>query len=266
MKNIFKTIFKSASFFIIWALLVGTPIPNNLPSSIWRFFAELLPLVFLIGLSIIYMKYVDREIYDLKIKDTNVKNYMLSFLIGNLWIFSVIVVLKTLKVLNIVEYNRTNIIIWSISLLLNTIMQELLVRGYLYQMLKKKYNIIVAVIVSTSLFTFMHGGAFEAEIIAVLNVVLMSLFMNLLLEYYNSIIVPIIVHFIWNLVSAIIFGLSSLPYDYPHILTSNIIGNPIISGGAFKLEGSIIVTIINLFFVLVYIALISRKIVLSNKP
>ena len=49
-------------------------------------------------------------------------------------------------------------------------MQELLVRGYLYQMIKTKHNIIAATIVSTALFTFMHGGAFEAGIIPVLNV------------------------------------------------------------------------------------------------
>lgn len=259
MKGIFKTIFKSISFFMIWALLVGIPIPDSLEPSIWRFFAELLPLVLLIGISMIYMKFVDKEKYDLKIKDKSIKNYLLALLIGNLWIFSVIGIFWLLKILNIFEYNSTNTIIWGISLFLNTIMQELLVRGYLYQMLKKRYNVIVASIFSTSLFVLMHGGAFEAGIIAVLNVVFMSLFMNLLLEYYDSLNVPIIVHFIWNLVSAIIFGLSSLPDDYPHILTSTITGDSIVSGGVFKIEGSIVVTIINLLFVMLYATLIFRK-------
>lgn len=259
MKGILKTIFKSLSFFIIWALLVGLPIPDNLEPSIWRFLAELLPLALLIGISIIYMKYVDKEVYDLKIKDTKAKNYILSFLIGNVWVFSVIGIFYIFKILNVVEYNKTNIIIWSISLFLNTIMQELLVRGYLYQMLKKKHNIIAAIIVSTILFTLMHGGAFDAGLIAVLNVVFMSLFMNLLLEYYNSINVPIIVHFIWNFISAIIFGLSSLPDDYPHIFTSTVNGNSIVSGGVFKIEGSIIVTVINLVFVILYGILILKK-------
>lgn len=259
MKRILKTIFKCISFFIIWALFVGIPIPNNLDPSIWRFFAELLPLVLLIVISLIYMKFVDKEMYDLKIKDKNIRNYIMAFLIGNVWIFSVIGIFYVLRILNVIEYNKTNIIIWSISLFLNTIMQELLVRGYLYQMLKKKYNIISAIIVSTMLFTLLHGGAFEAGIIAVLNVVFMSLFMNLLLEYYESINVPIIVHFLWNLISAVIFGLSSLPDDYPHILTSIVTGNPIISGGVFKIEGSIIVTFINFLFIILYGLFILKK-------
>ena len=41
-------------------------------------------------------------------------------------------------------------------------MQEMLVRGYLYQMIKRNYNVVAATVVSTMLFTFAHGGAFEA--------------------------------------------------------------------------------------------------------
>jgi uncharacterized protein len=71
-------------------------------------------------------------------------------------------------------------------------MQEVLVRGYLYQMIKNNYNIVVAVLISTGLFTFAHGGAFEAGILPVLNVITMSLFVtsreyrNLYREQYIS--------------------------------------------------------------------------------
>ena len=65
-----------------------------------------------------------------------------------------------------------------VSAFLNTVMQEMLVRGYLYQMLKSNYNTVAAVIVSTGLFTFAHGGAFEAGILPVLNVITMSLFVT----------------------------------------------------------------------------------------
>ena len=41
--------------------------------------------------------------------------------------------------------------------------------------IRDRHNIIAATIVSTALFTFMHGGAFEAGIIPVLNVLTMSL-------------------------------------------------------------------------------------------
>ena len=42
-------------------------------------------------------------------------------------------------------------------------------------MLKQKHNIVAAIIFTTALFTACHGGAFEAGIIPVVNVITMSL-------------------------------------------------------------------------------------------
>lgn len=259
MKKIIITILKSTSFFILWAILVGLPIPTNVTPEIWRFLAELEPLILMILMTYFYMKFIDKKIYDLKLKDNNIRNYLIAIIIGMLWIFMTLGILFLLKVLNIESVNKVNIMIWSISLLLNTAMQELLVRGYLYQMIKEKYNIIVALIVTTCLFTLMHGGAFEAGFIAVVNVITTNLFMVLLLEYYNSLYVPIIVHYIWNLVGGLIFGVVSLADDYPFIFNTNSIGNILLSGGMVKIEGSIIVTIINLILIIIYIFLLRNK-------
>ena len=73
--------------------------------------------------------------------------------------------------------------LWLFSAFINGVMQEVLVRGYLYQMIKNNYNIVVAVLISTGLFTFAHGGAFEAGILPVLNVITMSLFVTAVLVY-----------------------------------------------------------------------------------
>ena len=95
-------------------------------------------------------------------------------------------------------------------------MQEVLVRGYLYQMIKNNYNIVVAVLISTGLFTFAHGGAFEAGILPVLNVITMSLFRDgSFWEYTESLVAPIVIHFLWNGVGAIILGGVSLAEDLP---------------------------------------------------
>lgn len=68
VKNIVKTILKCISFFVIWSLLIGVVIPKISEPSIWRFFAELIPLGLLVVISLIYMKFIDKEIYDLKNK------------------------------------------------------------------------------------------------------------------------------------------------------------------------------------------------------
>jgi membrane protease YdiL (CAAX protease family) len=138
-------------------------------------------------------------------------------------------------------------------------MQEMLVRGYLYQMIKSNSNIAAAIIVSTGLFTFAHGGAFEAGILPVLNVITMSLFMTAVLEYTGSLIAPIVIHFLWNGVGAIILGGVSLAEDYPHLFDMTIHGNPILSGGSCKIEGSIIVLFMNLAFLIGFVAAKKRK-------
>ena len=93
---------------------------------------------------------------------------------------------------------------------------------------------------------FAHGGAFEAGILPVLNVITMSLFVTAVLEYTESLVAPIVIHFLWNGVGAIILGGVSLAEDYPHLFNMVISGNSILSGGSCKIEGSIVVLFMNL--------------------
>ena len=142
---------------------------------------------------------------------------------------------------------------------LNTIMQELLARGYLYQLIKNNYNVLGATVVTTVLFSLMHGGAFEAGIIPVLNVGTMSIFMTIAMEYTQSIIVPIVIHFIWNGVGSIILGGVSLASDYPSLFQVAYSENTLLSGGACKIEGSIVVLFLNLLFIVIVSFLKHRR-------
>lgn len=55
----------------------------------------------------------------------------------------------------------------------------------------------------------------------------MSLFVTAVLEYTESLIAPIVIHFLWNGVGAIILGGVSLAEDYPHMFNMVISGNSI---------------------------------------
>ena len=92
-------------------------------------------------------------------------------------------------------------------------------------------------------------GAFEAGLIPVLNVVTMRLLMTVVLAYTESIIAPVIMHAIWNCVGAIIIGCVSLADDYPHLLNISLNGSNILSGGSCKIEGSVVVLIINILLI-----------------
>ena len=126
-------------------------------------------------------------------------------------------------------------------------------------MIKQKHNLIAATVVTTGIFTALHGGAFEAGIIPVLNVATMSLLMTVILEYTGSIIAPVIMHSIWNSIGAIIIGGVSLAEDYPHLLNVIFSGNDILSGGACKIEGSVIVLAVNILMIFVFILLRKKR-------
>ena len=179
---------------------------------------------------------------------------------GVLWIGAVVAVLMLSGVIKVTNINTISMLwLWIISVFINTVMQELLVRGYLYQMIKSSYNIIAATIVTTLLFTFMHGGAFEAGVIPVLNVISMSVLMTVVLEYTHSLLMPIIMHFIWNCIGAIILGGVSLAEDYPHLLDIEFTGNILITGGVPKIEGSIVVLLVNVILSVVFLILLKKK-------
>ena len=57
-------------------------------------------------------------------------------------------------------------------------MQERLVRGYIYQLLKERYNLSAAVIITTAIFMLMHSGAVEAGAIPVINIITMCLLLR----------------------------------------------------------------------------------------
>lgn len=254
MKKLITVSLKTIIFFIGWAVCASViPIPDTDSAEVWRFWAELIPFLAISVLTVLFWL-IEKKKIPLHLFGEPVYNTLLGFIVGSAWLGTTIAILSFIGVIHIDGSNQIPMLwLWILSAFINTIMQEMLVRGYLYQMIKRNYNIVSAVIVSTGLFTFAHGGAFDAGILPVLNIITMSLFMTAVLEYTNSLIAPIVIHFLWNGVGAIIFGGVSLAEDYPHFFNMVISGNPILSGGSCKIEGSIVVLLMNLILMIGFV-------------
>ncbi|WP_297281926.1 CPBP family intramembrane glutamic endopeptidase [uncultured Anaerococcus sp.] len=260
MNKLVKTIAKVVGFFVVWlALSVLIPIPDIAADARWRFMAELVPLFAIIIVTYILYK-IEKDKFPIFPVNKSAKEIVLAIIAGLAWFFLPFLTLKVFGFLEITNTKHVDMLyLWILSAFINTIMQELLARGYIYQLIKSKFSIRSATIVTTLVFTLMHGGAFEAGLIAILNVVTMSLLMTIILEYTNSLLVPIIMHFIWNTLGGIIFGTVSLASDYPHIYNMKIHGNQIISGGPFKMEGSIFVFAINIIMIAIVYKIYKKK-------
>lgn len=260
MKKIAITVIKFIGFFLGWAILTSLlPLSSSEEPAMWRLWAEITPLLGMIAFTLIFWL-IEKKSVKLHLFDNLIKGLALGAIAGIVWLIIPVLVMYIVK---IIHFDGTNSIylfpIWVLAAFLNVIMQELLVRGYLYQMIKQKYNIVVAVIVTTILFTALHGGAFEAGIIPVLNVFTMSLLMTAVLEYSGSIIAPTIMHFLWNGTGALVLGGVSLADDYPNLLITTFTGNEILSGGVCKIEGSIIVLFVNMIMIAFFIFLKNKE-------
>ena len=259
MKKFISVLLKVVIFFMGWAVLVSlVPVPNSSNPAIWRLWAEIIPLVAVIIFTIVFW-FIEKKELPIPIFEQPLRNTAIGLGTGIIWLGVSLAILLGLGAMKIESTNDiTYIGVWILAAFLNVIMQELLFRGYMYQLLKTKYNLPVAVIVTTLLFTAMHGGAFEAGVIPVLNVITMSLFVSVVLEYTGSLLAPILIHAVWNIIGAIALGGVTLADDYPSIFNSVVSGNTIISGGIAKMEGSIIVLFLNVMLIVVFFALISK--------
>ncbi len=259
MKKILITVLKCMLFFIGWSVVVGFIIPDNQNPAIWRFFAELIPLIAIFGFTAIFY-FVENRKVKMRIVSNPIISSTIGLATGVIWLGCTMGLFYILGIMNLININNVDMLwLWILSAFINVIMQELLVRGYLFQVIKSKHNLIAATIVSTILFTALHGGAISAGIIPTLNVITMSLLMTVLLELTQSMIAPIIAHAFWNIIGAIILGSVSLASDYPHLINTEFVGNSIFSGGALKFEGSIIVLAINIILIGVCFYIYKKK-------
>ncbi|HEY5123754.1 MAG TPA: CPBP family intramembrane glutamic endopeptidase [Ignavibacteria bacterium] len=120
--------------------------------------------------------------------------------------------------------------------------EEILFRGYLFNLLKSKYNFLISAFATTLLFTLVHiGGAGSFLNVAQLLVAgfLVSFMFIMIYIYTKSIWNGGIVHFLWNLL--ILNGLITFgdKVKSEAIVQLNIGSNQLFNGGEFGIETSI---------------------------
>lgn len=229
---------------------------NDMLLRLWR---ELIPMLCVLFVTGVFVLVVEKKSLNVSIAKKPVRNITFGLVVGCTWVG---VSLFSLVFMGRITFdgksNITYIWVWFVMIMFNVIMQEYLIRGYLFSLIKRDFNTAISIIITTIIFTAMHGVAFEAGIITVLNIITMSVFASLLLIYSGSLLAPIIVHFLWYGIGGIVFGVVSLAGDYPSIWNSLITGNDLISGSFAKLDGSIIMLFVNILLIIFMSILIKR--------
>lgn len=190
-----------------------------------------------------FMKHIDKERFiELGFQTKNrLKDFgiglaaglvLISFGYGILIYFDEIIFLK-------VNFNLKELLI---SILLFTVvafLEETIYRGYILKNLMHSYPKYFALILSSILFSLVHGFNPNASLFSLLNIFVAGLFLGGTYIYTKNLWFPIALHLSWNLFQSL-FGFNVSGQTFYSLIEFKLNGNTLLNGGNFGFEGSIL--------------------------
>lgn len=232
----------SCASFIIAQQLVGKLLDlTSIDNSFRNFIKGIIASVFVItGYILFYSKVEKRDITELSKKGI-VKNIVFGILIGAAIQILTLFVISIPGQLQIVSVNPLSFVVTPLAVALSVaIFEEILLRGIIFRIVEEKLGSITALLLSALIFGGVHSMNPGSSIISSLCTGLVGFIFGAVYVYSRSLWLPIAIHFSWNFVQSGIFGaVTSGNEKTSSLLTTEISGPEIITGGAFGPEGTI---------------------------
>ncbi len=122
--------------------------------------------------------------------------------------------------------------------------EELLTRGYIYHFLKTRFTTAGAVLITSLVFSLMHIFNPNVTPLALFNIFLAGIVLNLLVIRDGDIWSAVGFHFGWNYTMGIIFASPVSGGREEGIIKLSFKGYELLTGGAFGAEGGVICTVV----------------------
>lgn len=123
--------------------------------------------------------------------------------------------------------------------------EEILTRGYITQVVARRWGLVAAVIVQAVFFTLMHGFNPGMGVLPLVNLMLFAVFASFMSLRDASLWGVCALHGAWNWAQGSVFGVAVSGGDVPDTFFS-FVANPgssdLITGGRFGIEGSLVTT------------------------
>lgn len=205
--------------------------------------------------------------------DKNIKTFFKGLLFGIITLVSIICILILFKA---IKFNGINnninylfLILFLFGFLIQSMMEELICRGYLFHRLKEKLPLETSIIFSIIIFSVGHFSklfdkGFLLGIIGIVNLLLISLIWISTTIKDKNIYNAIGFHFIWNFTLFNIIGLNLSGIEVTNSLFKFKAINTFLTGSTYGIESSIITTVI-LTIVLILIKKYYNKVGDSNE-
>ncbi|RKX24418.1 MAG: hypothetical protein DRP45_08245 [Candidatus Zixiibacteriota bacterium] len=122
--------------------------------------------------------------------------------------------------------------------------EEIVLRGYLLKNLMSSMNKYLALVFVSILFAALHGFNPNVSLIGLINIVLAGLLLGIYYVHRQNLWLPIGMHVAWNYFQGPVFGIPVSGTTMPSVLSVNISGNELLTGGDFGFEASLVATAI----------------------
>jgi len=133
-------------------------------------------------------------------------------------------------------------------MILNTVLQEVLARGYIFQTIQTQTNSIWAIFITSILFVLYHAAGLQGDwFLPAINLFCAGILFGVAFYVTGNLWLPIAIHFFWNFLLGPVLGLSVSGQDLAnnwHAFTLQ--GPSLFTGGEFGIEGSLVVTVITI--------------------
>ena len=200
------------------------------------------------GLIAIYRKYIDKEsFFDMGFSFKNrLFDLLMGIAVGIILIsigFIFLIAIGSLKVIEI-NFNPTWFFGSMVLMILVSIHEEVIVRGYLLNSMMSVTNKYFALLLSSVLFGAMHLFNPNITTISFINIVLAGILLGISYIYSKNLWFPIGFHFSWNFFQGPVLGFEVSGQEMKSLISQQISGNDLITGGEFGFEGSLIATVL----------------------
>lgn len=124
--------------------------------------------------------------------------------------------------------------------------EEWVMRGAIYHVLKERWSPLTAAVASSVLFSLFHAFNPDVSGLALANVVLAGVVLAALVERSGSLWSAVIAHGVWNFAVACLLSVPVSGIRTFHLLDLSLAGPEWLTGGGFGPEGSFLLTVIGL--------------------
>ena len=146
-------------------------------------------------------------------------------------------------------YDKLNILIYFFVLIIGSLNEEILTRGYVLRNLMLRKNKYLSLLYSSVLFALFHINNDNLSVMPFINIFLAGIFFGLFYIYFKNLWFSIFAHFAWNFVEGPILGSAVSGLKTDSIFKQIHLGKEIYTGGAFGFEASIICSFVLVIFI-----------------